>query len=318
MIESIFLQDALRAYSDLGMADDVERLKPAVQRATQRVTEELTEVRAEVSIPIQEIEKEVDNLLEVSRPKGEWHHLYAIACTKSLWPSWEDVVGRQEELDREFPLQTLVRKQLITPDGRPLPRPEDPEAARLFDQIGQFAQQQRIALTLTQVRVQLLRDRGAWNVDLIRTAMSKGSLFSDSVIGAVLPGIEAFERGRHWESLHVLVLQVERVIRRLGLAVGAETFSYEVGPGRLRWKSLESMLDDSAIAGVLSTIRDDWPQQLKYTLVDPMGWNLRNSVGHGILDVSDEDPGAASLMIILILLCLAALQTAEETADPRD
>src|SRR4026208_2582286 len=105
MIESIFLQDALRAYSDLGMAEDVERLKPAVQRATQKATEELTEVRAEVSIPLQQIGKGVDDLLELSRPKGEWHPLDAIAGTKSLWPSWEAVVARQEELDRESPLQ---------------------------------------------------------------------------------------------------------------------------------------------------------------------------------------------------------------------
>ena len=153
LIESVLLEDALRAFSNLGMSEDATRLKLALHAAMQRTVAEMSQVSAEVEVPTAEIEKEVDRLLEASRPHGEWHHLYEMARSRALWPSWEEVEKRREELAQQFPLQSLVRKGIVTADGRPLPGPTDEEAAREFDVIERFTQDQHIYLALQLVKV---------------------------------------------------------------------------------------------------------------------------------------------------------------------
>jgi hypothetical protein len=313
LIESALLEDALRGFSNLGMSEDLTRVKRALHLATQRAVNEMTEVRAEFNVPTADFEREVDRLLEASRPYSAWHHLYEMARSRGLWPSWDDVERQQQELAQRFPIQSLVRKEIVTADGRTLPRPTDEAAAKEFDAVGRFTQDQHIYLGLQLVRVQLLREREAWSRDLLLRALSESNLYTEPMLRAVEPGLAAFEEDRPWDALHILTPQVERVIRRIGQLRGAETLRYNAGKGQLLWSSLEQMLDDPAIAGVLNTIRPSLSHELKFSFVDSRGWNIRNAVAHGIT-TPDEDMNAMGLLLIFVLLCFATLRVEEAEA----
>jgi len=308
LVEAALLEDALRAYANLGMSEDISRLKRLLHTATQRTAGEMKVVSASLNISIAQIEEEVDRLLESSRQTSEWHHLYVMGCSQTLWPSWKEVRERQRALTREFPLQSLVRKGIISADGRPLPRPTEEDAAREFDEIERFTQDQQILLALQLVRVEALRERGAWSVDLLHRALAEGDLYEESMLRAIDPGLRAFEDGRYWDSVHLLSPQIERVIRQIGQLRGTETLRYRAGKGELRWASLEQMLEDPLISEVLDAVRPDLARELTYCLVDSRGWNIRNVVAHGIATVDEDGTAAESLLLILVLLCLAALR----------
>src|SRR5262249_33816964 len=156
-------------------------------------------------------------------------------------------------------LATMV---VLGPDGRPLPRPDDPEAARQFDEIRRYIEDVQIRLPFIKARILMLRERRAWDESLILQALRSGGLFPDEVVRAIQPGVRAYEAGRHWEALHVLIPQVERVIRELALGLQVPTYRYSAATGELQWLSLDTFLRDATVEAILAKARPDWAREL--------------------------------------------------------
>jgi hypothetical protein len=125
-------------------------------------------------------------------------------------------------------------------------------------------------------------------------------------------GLLAFEAADYWTSLHVLIPQLERFVRLIGLATGGNVHAYTQGGG-LRWKPLEDLLDEPSVRAVIT---DDVARDLNAVFTGPHGPNLRNNLAHGALDHRDagEPASVATLMALLALtlLMVAARSQAEE------
>lgn len=314
LVQSVLLQKAIRAYQDLGLGPEVDRLKPLIHAATKKTEEGLHRVSTEFTIPDEEFQRRVDVYLEAGRKHSPFAHLPIFALHDGLWPKWSEVSSQTAELNRRFPLQALVTKVTVTPDGRPFERPADPEKRREFDEIEQYIQNVHLCLQFSSRKLVIFRDRRAWNEELLVQALAHGMLFDTQAIECIRPGIRAFEEGRYWEALHVLVPQIERVVRRLATGLGAQTYRYISSTGEIQWSSLESVLDEPPVADVLGKLGPDVTRELRYLLVDQRGMNLRNDVCHGILR-HDADAGGLSFLCVLILLTLSMLALAPSPVD---
>jgi len=154
--------------------------------------------------------------------------------------------------------------------------------------------------------VEVFRNRQAWTVDLIMEALSHGAFFDEDILKAVHPGVQAFEDARHWDSTHVLLPQIERVIRNIADRLGARTQSYKSQTGELHWASLKTLLEEPKVVDMLAKVRADLARHLKSLLIDSRGLNLRDDACHGILP-PNVDAERIALLCILILLTVSML-----------
>lgn len=312
IVESALLQDAIRIYQEIGDGDGVDRLKPLIHQATQRAEEGLHRVSTEVEFPIEKMSDQVDRLLAHGRKRSPFAHLPLFAITEGLWPKWSEVVRFNAEVNEQAPLQALVSKVVITHDGRPLERPRDADKAREFDEIQRYTELFGLQLRFSGRKAAMLRERGGWDFDLLMQALGTGVLFDEEVLQAVAPGIRSFEEGRHWEAIHVLVPQIERIIRKLAKSIGTEVFRYKADTGELHWSSLKTLLEDPHVEEVLGKISPDFARELRCLLIDQRGWNLRDDLSHGILPPHDGDK--FSFTCVIILLTFATLVRAAPPA----
>jgi uncharacterized protein DUF4209 len=323
LLQSALLQDALRVYADLGLRRDVERVALLVHEASTRAMTELKPHAVTFEAPTDALRREVEALLEARKHAGPWSHLIAFALTRRvLWPDWSDVAARTAEVKAAFPLQFLFPTTFLGPDGRPLQRPTGPDKEREFDEIHRYVQAVQLSLALYGIQATMFREARAWDAELLMQALSAGALFSDDAIEAIRPGILAFEEGRCWEALHVLVPQIERTIRTLALGTQTSVYSYDQSTGEIRWRPLNQVLREPRIAEVLAKIWPDVARELAYLLADSRGWNLRNDIAHGIRLPSSDDRNMA-LLSVLILLTLSAflkepLDTPPDKGDTKD
>lgn len=319
IVQSALLQDAIRIYQEIGDGNAVDRLKPLIHQATQRAEEGLHTVSTEVEFPIEKMRDQVDRLLAHGRERSPYAHLPLFAITEGLWPKWSEIARFNAELNEQAPLQALVSKVVITHDGRPLERPRDPDKAREFDEIQRYTELFGLQLRFSGRKAAMLREREAWSFDLLMQALATGILFDEVVLQAVAPGIRCFEEERHWEAVHVLVPQIERIIRKLATSVGTEVFRYKADTGELHWSSLKTLLEDPRVEEILGRVSPDLARELRCLLIDQRGWNLRDDLSHGILPPHDGDK--FSFTCVIILLTLATLVRADpppsatETSD---
>jgi hypothetical protein len=311
LVQSALLQDAMKAYGDLGLSADLQRVKPRVHEASERAGSDLKEISASMTISDDVLRQEMQKLVEYGRQRTPWLHLQIFAI-RGLWPAWSEVVERTTEYQRRFPLQSAVSKIILGPDNRPLPRPSDPVAARQFDEIEYYVRDIQLRLGLYSTEIEMLREIEGWDEHLLMDALASGLMFSADTLSALRLGVVAFEAGRYWEALHTLVPQIERVIRELARMLGANVYRFQSGTGEIYWSSLKTLLELETVRTVLGRIRPNLADELRYVLIDSRGLNLRDDVAHGIIQPGQQADTRA-LLCLLILLTLSVPQLAAST-----
>lgn len=302
LIMTFLLQNALRLYQQLGCSEDVQRAKKRLHDASVQAVSEMKEFSVETSIDLEEWGAEIDKWLEQAREIAPWAHLLVMGVNPSVWPAWAEVQEHARKFAEEFPIQHFARRTRMSPDGRPLPDPEDEDKRRELRELDRFNQDLLFTLGHLAMKIQLLRAREAWDVDLIMQAFTQGSLFDEEVLTAVRPGIVLYEEGRYWEALHVLVPQTERVIRKLAASLGVDVYSYKSQTGHLEWKTLHNLLEEPLVIEALDKVGPDSARTLRYVLIDSRSLNIRDNVAHGI-----AFPGEGQAQDLRPLICILAL-----------
>ena len=302
--EMIFLQQALKSFSDLGDAVSAARVKSKLYAASQRAREsETTERVTGFQMSEDKIRVAVDQLIARAGDDRPPTLLRAFATDERLWPDWTTI--QQRASDRSV-LNAIAQVVLLGPDGRPVPRPDRPEDGILFDEIRQMTQDFQVSAYVKLRMVEELRARGLWSTDRVIEALDAGAHFDATAIAAVRPGVVAFEEGRFWEAGLVLVTAAERVVRNIALACGIDVWRYKTGTAEILWASLNEMLDDGNVRQRLGQLRPDFGREIRYLLADSQSLNLRNDFAHGITP-PDAVGDLHGLIRILVLLHLAAI-----------
>jgi hypothetical protein len=79
-------------------------------------------------------------------------------------------------VERAGPFSGFVRKVVITGDARPLERPRDPDKGREFDEVHRYTEDFTLQLRFSGRKVAMLRERQAWNAELLMQGVLAGRL----------------------------------------------------------------------------------------------------------------------------------------------
>ncbi len=125
-------------------------------------------------------------------------------------------------------------------------------------------------------------------------------LFDASYEELILQGVKAFDEGDYIKSLHVLVPQVERMMRALLRTLGVPTISLErENAGLIERKTLGVCLNDLRVNEALE---EKIILFYKALYNEKRGFNLRNEIAHGLAPVGVFCQPFATLVIQSIIL----------------
>jgi len=113
-------------------------------------------------------------------------------------------------------------------------------------------------------------------------------------------GLRRYYAGDYISALHVLIPQLEDVIRHMLPALGVATTSSEQGVERE--KPLEVIFDrDRERARLRQSLGEDLWYTLRVALIDKWGWNLRNQIAHGLASEEECNEVRAAAVVLLLL-----------------
>ncbi len=227
-------------------------------------------------------------------------------------------VPRRSEMEAELrhnvqaaPFTYLVTIDVKDDDGRTVAKVEplasDPEG-HLVRHISQH-------LSLTSILLRETMKRaldGQIAPETLMDFLFGCHLFREGRRPLLEEGVRAYAEGNSSVAIHILLPQIEQIVRHAAQAVGAHIYAQRRGGG-FHSRTLDDLLRDPAIANALT---DDVAQYFQVLLTDSRGWNIRNRVCHGLAPVSLFRVDVAD-RIVHALLVLALLRPVDQSTPER-
>ena len=303
---AVHLQDAMQHYANVGSGEDVTRLKRELEERWTGAQGEFEQIEAEFEFPVEEVRGRARRLLALGIDEA----LMFLACDRSLIPALDTVRDRSRELARAFPLKHLITRVRV--DGsRQVHRadsPEESEEAEVFDQYRFNAVCTGLSLDLTFA---VFRDEGGLDVDALSGVLQRSPFIDEDAIEILEVGLERYLSGDYVSAMHVLIPQLEDVLRGTLRRLGGSTTS--IRGGVTREIDLDQVLSADELGELLG---EDMIFYLRYLLAEQLGMNLRNSVAHGLIRKS-ECTGQVAALVLLSLFRLVPYKADPETPTER-
>jgi hypothetical protein len=307
MLAMAWMQPVIERYQQVGLKSESERLANAAVEKGKRIGEDLKTYSIEVPIERELIDKETNALLA-----GTELNLKLFRIGLEFTPMATQVKKSLDFARENTPLLTLIGQNIINADGQTTARIgslDDDLEGRLqrqtADHIGML--QLFLSHALSELK---LRDGPTANQ--IVDVLYECPLFSERRKGLITEGIAAY-LGQDWvKAIHVLVPQMEEILRNLLAEIGVPVSkTVRNNPGVTDLKNMGDVLSDERIKVVLG--EDRW-RYLSVLYIDRRGINLRNQVAHGLVSHEGFNPYIADL-VFHSFLSVCTLRKAKETAD---
>lgn len=199
-------------------------------------------------------------------------------------PVREEEIKRKKEHAIEFPLEDMVSTMAIDDQGNTTTRIG----------AGKNAEEQKLhhfmynSMTIGAFFMQLHMDELKKNQDV--TLESLMSLFEDCPLvmgshrGFLKKGFEAYLNDDHMVCCHILIPQIEAMVRRLIALNGGAVLRQSADPAAgNEYYSLDSLLDCPVAK---ECMKEDIITYFKVLFVSDAGWNLRNLISHGLINAN--------------------------------
>ena len=161
-------------------------------------------------------------------------------------------------------------------------------------------------LLLSPIMSKIASVHGEAVADGAEELLRDSGYIEETHIRLIVHGVRAYLAGDYVSALHVLVFQVEGVLRDLLAATGRATFSQEA-QGEYRHYTLATILK---VMGQMNGFDTDLSALIRCFLADMMGDNLRNAVGHSLADLGRfTRENTEIVLMILVRLSLLRVQT---------
>jgi hypothetical protein len=234
--------------------------------------------------------------------------LYRI--TSYFLPDKEEVATHVKELSKKAVLSFLMPKSIQDHKGRPVakigPLHEDLDG-NVVRHMSQDMSLSAIFLRLVLERVQSKFNLSSKNLS---DFLYKSPLFETDKLPIINAGLQAFLENNHIITAHILIPQIEDAFRNLIEMSGGAIYKPNRSGG-LSLKTLDEVLRDDII---IDFFGENGAFYLRVLLTDQRGWNIRNTVCHGIAP-ADYFTADMSDRVLHALILLGHIRP-KESQDP--
>lgn len=224
----------------------------------------------------------------------------------------------KDQLDRlktEFPMAFLFPEAILEDDGRIVA-----EVGNIEDDLdGHLAVQ--IAREFVFTSPFLRRSFHAFfekhdpRYQLIFDYLFDAPALRALVRGIVVEGVSAYAKGNYLVAIHLLVPQLERILRTIAVDQGLSAYRI-ARSGGIHLRLLDDLLREQKVVMVLT---EPICRYLRILLTDQRGWNLRNRLAHAQMEEHHFGAEVAdrAFHALLLLARLRPLKSASTDEDTR-
>lgn len=293
-VAASFYEKALKAYISIGgFQEKEEELQNNITEANTAAFEKDFHM---MRIPV-EVDKEViDSYQEDYKGRTALEVFQLIIGDPRLAPSFEGAKKATIEHAKKFVFMHLVSQSIIRDNIRVKTYATDDQRFHFFTVRNfMFNYQYKAQFFLASAYRILKEEHPNWVDEMVKYLKTR-PLIKENRVKIIEHALRAFDRGDYISAIHILVFQIEGILRDFVEKLGKPTFSLTKGEMRKKklWDVLEILQKEQEVdKDILVLIRT--------FLVDIAGENIRNELAHGIL-VYDEFTGLRALISIYILL----------------
>jgi lysyl-tRNA synthetase class 1 len=265
-----WLQPVIEEYHNRGMTADAERALKSCAEKGEHAAEDLRRIEVPLEISAEELEEFLSSVSQGTT--GECLERITI----QFIPKLRRIRDLLQEMRTQTPLLARIPVERLVGDriaARAGSIEADPEG-RLIFQLAQYMDGENHFLNPALMRI---REKHALETGTILAFLKESPLFDPERSSILEDGICAYLATDHVKAIHVLIPQIEHMLRRLLSLLGMPTL--RVGRnGTTQCKNLNKILRESAIQHALG---EDLSLYLLTLLVDGRGHNIQNVVCHG-------------------------------------
>ena len=294
MVAASFYEKAMQAYIDLGgFPEKVKELKVKIQEANEAALKtEYKTISTEVKIP----KEKIDEYLKMYKGRGTIEVFQIMSSDKNLIPSYERSKEEAIEQAKKFVVQHIFPVAIMK--GNICVKHIFEENEKLeYRIIRNFQMSYRMTAHLLLNGIFDLLEKGHFKyLESLVQHLSSSGIIDDEKMEIIKHGLRTFEDKEYVASIHILVFQIEGILRDLLGKLGLPTFSYRNNEMR------ERVLSD--ILATLSQVEGmdkDFLKFIEIYLCDIRGDNFRNDIAHGLLSLGAFTKENAQLLLLILL-----------------
>jgi hypothetical protein len=304
LVAIAWLERLFHIYMQYNMKDEAGEISIEMRKFGEKADSEFIKREVSVTIPTEEIEKFINALID-----GDLKTALA-RITVHYIPKKGEAIKQLDDLSKEAPIQFLFTRKIQDSSGRVIatvgPLPDDFEGQVVF----QIAQNMSLSSIFLRDTIEALISKFNPDAKTITDYMYQSPIFGEDRRPLVEKGIEEYLNGKYIAALHILIPQVEALIRNLEEKTGGVVLKQSKYEG-FEFKNLNEMLWDNNVREVL---REDITLYFRVLFVDPRGWNLRNNISHGISTLEALNATSAD-RVFHSLLCLSLVKEQEKANE---
>ena len=297
LVANSWLEELYRLYLQYGLRNEANKILLKIKELGEKSLSEFEEIRVSINLSEGKIKNFINNLIE-----GDLKEVLTRIAIYYI-PRREKIKKRLEDLFKETPIVFLFPQKIFDNKGRPIsvvgPLEEDLEGHIVL----QISRDMQLSSYFLRETIKALIEKFNLDVKSIVDYFYESPIFDVRRKEFFLRGIESYLNNDFLTSLHILISQIEAVIRNLAEKIGLPILKY-TRFGCFNYRTLDDLLTDKEIIDVLT---DDVCLYLRVLFTDPRGWNLRNNIYHGISPIETFNQISAD-RVFHALLCLSLVR----------
>jgi len=297
LVAGAWLKELYHLYLQYGMKDEADKILNKIRELGRKAKDELKEIKIPIEIPKNELKKYINWLTD-----GDLKTVLQKIAVNYI-PKKNEVIKQLQNLSKKTPISFLFTHKIMDAEGHPVATVGSLEEDIDGYIVLQISQNMQISSIFLRETLNTLIDKFKLTTEKIIDYLYKSSIFDERRKEFLIKGIEAYLKENYVVSLHILIPQIEAIIRNLSEKVGIPVLKPS-RTGGFFYRTLDELLREKGIIKVLS---EDMCLYFRVLLTDPRGWNLRNKMCHGISGPELFNQISAD-RIFHVLLCLALVK----------
>jgi len=299
LIASDYLDKSIKHYDKINgqygadYTTKLDSLKIKIKQVNRDVKSHMQTISAEAKIPVEQIEEYVTCF----RPLSIENCLILIASEFPIMLSLNQAIEIAKDSLQDTPLLASITETVMSDDNI------SGEIEAGEQKIEKFAKQiiinncfSTIQLFICPVFDLLLREKDLTPKELLGF-LSNSHLIEKERLPIIKVGIERFFSSDYLSSIHILVFQIEGILRDVLDKLGRPT-TRSPKRGSTQEKLLDEILRDEKLK---KNLKEDFCYFLQVVLSDPLGVNLRNRVGHALAKFGEFDRATGMLLLLILM-----------------
>lgn len=297
-----WLKELYHIYLQYGLKGEANKLLIKIRGISKNIPSEMKRLEVSEEIPKNEIEKFINSLID-----GD----FKTACQRiAIYyvPKKDEVTKQLKDLSQKAPISFLFTRKIIDEEGREIVAVGSLEED-IDGHIGlQISQNMQFGSFFLRETINKFIKKFNINTEDIVNYLYECPIFDERRKKLFEIGIEAYLNSQFEIALHILIPQIEALVRNLAETIGLSVLKSSRSGG-FNYRTLDELLRDEYIIKVFGEYLCLY---LRVLFTDPRGWNLRNNVCHGISLIETFSQATAD-RVFHALLCLALVKEEGDT-----